>query len=107
MHLLQSLVQEFRCEILSVVPGDRSESVIQMELGESIAIAQRLELLAVQLIGQIDDAFASIVEFQPNLVVSEIARLNNMTGCVLVAGQRLPPFAMSIAAKHDSNRPGK
>src|SRR5207249_11431174 len=28
------------------------------------------------------------------LVVSEIARLNNMTGFVLITGQRVPPFAM-------------
>src|SRR5438105_14710092 len=95
MHLLQSLVQKFRREILPVDPRDGCQPVVEIELREAVPIAQRFHVFSVQLVGQIDDPFASIVEFQPNLVVSEIARLNDMTGCVLITGQRLPPFAMS------------
>src|SRR5204862_6773515 len=87
MHFLQSFVQKFRWKILSLVPRDRCEPVIQMEPRESIAVAQRFQFLSVQLVSQIHHAFTSVVEFQPNLVVSEIARLNDMSGCVLVTGQ--------------------
>src|SRR3954452_8514691 len=93
--------------MLSVDPRDRGDPVIEIELRESVAVAQRFQFLSVQLVGQINNALASIVEFQPYLVVSEIARLNNVTGCVLITGQRVPPFAMSKVAKHDENPAGK
>src|SRR5271169_2807112 len=65
--------------------------------------------------GEIDHAFSSIVEFQPNLVVTEIPRIHHMTGHMLVLGhlpgppgwllerllRALPPTTPS---RHDARR---
>src|SRR6266576_1073332 len=104
VHLLQSLVQKLRREVLSVQPRDRGKPVIEIELRESVAVAQWFHFLAVELVRQIDNSFASIVEFQPNLVVSEIARLNNMTGFVLISGQRVPPFRDAEDGRQNCSR---
>jgi len=58
VHRGQFLVQELRREILAFEPGDRSQSVVQVERGEALSIAQRLQLLAVQLVGQVDDTLS-------------------------------------------------
>src|SRR5690349_2438692 len=89
MHRTQLRVQIIRIEILSVVPGDRRESVIQVELREPLPVAQLFELLAVQLVGEIDHAFSSVVELQPNLVVTEIPRIHHVTWRLLVLGHLL------------------
>ena len=78
----------------AVEPGDRRQPVVEVELGEAIAVAQRLDALAVQLVGEIHHAFASIVEFQPDLVVTEVPRFDDMPRYVLVSGQLRPPFAV-------------
>jgi len=49
-------------------------------------------LVAVEFIREIHHAFASIVEFQPDLVIMKIARLYDMPGCVLISGQLVPLF---------------
>jgi len=80
VHLLQLLVQELGSEIDAVLPGNRCESVVEIESGEELAVAQRRAMLAVQLIREIHHAFASIVELQPDLVVPEIACFHDMPG---------------------------
>ena len=50
-------------------------------------VPQRLEILAVEIVREIHHAFASIVEFQPDLVVTEIPRIHHMTLHMLVTGQ--------------------
>src|SRR6516165_7811144 len=87
VHLFQSLVQKLGLEVLAVVPRDRREAVVQVELREAIAVPKRLHFFGVKLVGQVDHALAPIVEFQPDLVITEIPRLNHMPGCVLVTGQ--------------------
>src|SRR5581483_4421780 len=87
VHRVELVVEKLRREILAVEPGDRREAVVEIELREPVAVAQRLERLAVQLVGEIDHAFASVVEFQPDLVVTEIACIHHVSGCVLVPGQ--------------------
>src|SRR5207248_11595593 len=89
MQRAQLRVQIVRIEILSVVPGDGRESVVQIELREPLAIAQPFEFLAVQLVGEIDYPFSPVVEFQPNLVVTEIPRLYHVTWALLVLGHLL------------------
>ena len=89
VHCAQLVVQVIRREIHAVVPGDRGEPVVEIELGEAPAVAQRLEVLAVELVREVDHALASIIEFQPDLVVSEIPRLRHMSLYVLVTGQRV------------------
>src|SRR5581483_9898266 len=83
----QFLVQKRRREILTFEPGNRSQSVVQVKRGEARPIAQRLELLAVQLVGEVDDALLAVVEFEPYLVVVQIARLDHVSWCVLITGQ--------------------
>src|SRR6185312_17180330 len=72
MQCRQPVVQELRCEILSVLPRDRRETVVDVELREHGAVAQRFHRFADQLIGEIDDALAAIVELQPDLIVAEV-----------------------------------
>src|SRR5258708_21000458 len=84
MHRAQPRIQIIRCEVLSVVPRDRCKPVVQIELRELLPIAQPFELLAVQLVGEIDHAFSSVVELQPNLAVTEIPRIHHMTGPMLL-----------------------
>src|SRR6266480_2316355 len=86
MHCAQPCVQIIRSEVLSLMPGDRRKSVVQIELRKPRPIAQPFELLAVQLVGEIDYAFSSVVELQPNLVVTEIPRIHHMTRHMLVLG---------------------
>src|SRR6266567_3304504 len=86
MHCAQPCVQIIWSEVLSLMPGDRREPVVQIELRKPRPIAQPFELLAVQLVGEIDYAFSSIVELQPNLVVTEIPRIHHMTRHMLVLG---------------------
>ena len=74
------------------MPGDRGEPIVQVELREALPVAQPLELLAVELVGEIDHTFFTVVEFQPNLVVTEIPRIYHLTGHMLVLGHlRGPP----------------
>jgi len=74
------------------VPGDRGEAVVEVELREALPIAQPLELLAVELVVEIDQSFFTVVEFQPNLVVTELPRIYHLTGHMLVLGHlRGPP----------------
>ncbi len=47
----------------------------------------------MEFVGQVDHALASIVEFQPHLVVTEPARVDHVPGCILVPSQHPPPFA--------------
>src|SRR4051794_16077870 len=82
----QFLVEEFRREILAVEPGNRGEPIVEVERREPRTIAQRLEALTVQLVGEVHHTFASIVEFQPHLVVVQITRFDDMPWYVLVAG---------------------
>src|SRR5258706_15288315 len=84
VHRAQALVQIVGSEIHTGVPGDRREPVIEIELGEAVAIAQRLEALAVEVVRQIHHAFAPIAEFQPNLVVPEIPCIDHVPLYVLV-----------------------
>src|SRR6266705_1783272 len=86
MHCAQPCVQIVWSEVLSFMPGDRREPVVQIELRKPRPIAQPFELLAVQLVGEIDYAFSSVVELQPNLVVTEIPRIHHMTRHMLVLG---------------------
>src|SRR6266581_2635358 len=86
MHCAQPCVQIIWSEVLSLMPGDRREPVVQIELRKPRPIAQPFELLAVQLVGEIDYAFSSVVELQPNLVVTEIPRIHHMTRHMLVLG---------------------
>jgi hypothetical protein len=44
-------------------------------------------MLAVQVIGKVHDTFAPIVEFQPDLVVSEVPRFRHVSLHILVMGQ--------------------
>src|SRR6185437_9625827 len=104
VHRRQLVVEELRCEILALEPGDRRKSVIQIELREALAIAQRLELFAMQLVREIDDALASVVELQPDLVVTEPTCVHHVSGCVLVPGQQRPPFAKGMARAAERRR---
>src|SRR6185437_4275323 len=92
VHCREALVQELGCEILALDPCDRREPVVEVELREAIAIAQRLEALAVKLVGEVDDAFAAVVELEPHLVIAEIARFDDVPRGILVTSQRVPPF---------------
>src|SRR6185369_7521149 len=74
VHRAQLVVQIIRREIHAVVPRDGRKAIVEVEIGEAARVAQRLEVLPVEVVGKIDHAFASIVEFQPDLVVSEIPR---------------------------------
>src|SRR4029079_8281240 len=47
---------------------------------------------SMELVGQVDHAFTSMVEFQPHLVVTEPARVDHVPGCKLVPSQHPPPF---------------
>src|SRR6478752_3673119 len=106
IHGLQLVVEEFRREILAVEPGDRCKSVVEIELRKAVAIAQRLELLAVQFVRQVHDPLAPIVEFQPDLVVTQIPRVDHVPGCKLVPSQQVPPFAKwTMRAVCDGRRP--
>ena len=66
--------------------------MIQVKARKRVAVAQRRVLVAVEFIREIHHTFASIVEFQPDLVIMKIARLYNMPGCVLISGQLVPLF---------------
>src|SRR5438105_2997849 len=68
------------------MPGDRGQAIVQIELREALPIAQSFELLAIELVGEIDHTFSTVVEFQPNLVVTEIPRIYHLTGHMLVLG---------------------
>src|SRR5215831_542997 len=87
MHRAQFFVQIIRGEIRAVMPGDRRKSVVEIEVGEANSIAQDVEVLAVEIVGEIDHALFAVVEFQPDLVVSEIPRLCYVSLYVLVSGQ--------------------
>src|SRR4029453_14696291 len=87
MHGTQLVVQIFRREIGAVIPRDRREPVIEVELGKAQTVPQRLEILAVEIVGEVHHALASIVEFQPNLVVPEVPRIDHNTLHLLVTGQ--------------------
>src|SRR5438128_1625983 len=86
VHLVQPFVKIVRGEVCAVVPRDGSQAIVQKELREFFPIPQRLELLAVELIGEIDHAFSSIVELEPYLVVADIPCFHHMTWDVLVLG---------------------
>src|SRR5208282_4702760 len=94
MHGAQPRIQIVRSEVLAVVPGNRRQPVVEVELRESLPVAQTLELLTVKLVGEIDHAFSSIVEFQPNLVVTKIPRIHHMTGYMLVLGHLPGPSGL-------------
>src|SRR5690349_18775194 len=51
----------------------------------------------MQLVREIDDALASVVELQPDLVVTEPTCVHHVPGCILVPGQQRPPFAKGMA----------
>src|SRR5215468_6408343 len=89
MHRVQLRVQVIRSEILTVVPGDRRKPVVQIELREPLPIPQLLELLAVQLVGEINYPLSPVVELQPDLVVTEVPRLDHVTRGLLVLGHLL------------------
>src|SRR6185369_13759430 len=93
VHGLELVVEEFRREILAVELGDLRESVVEVERREAVTIAERLEILAVQLVGQVHHSLASIVEFQPDLVIAEVTRVDNVPWRKLVPSQQVPPFA--------------
>src|SRR5215472_6425240 len=87
MHRAQFFVQVVGGEIRAVMPRDRRESVVEIEIGEADSIAQNVEVLAVEIVGEIDHALSSVVEFQPDLVVSEVPRFSHVSLYVLVSGQ--------------------
>src|SRR5450631_3275991 len=70
MHRIQPFVEVIRREIDAVFPGDGREPVIEHEIREPLAVAQRFEFVAVELVGEIDYAFATVVELQPHLVIT-------------------------------------
>jgi hypothetical protein len=57
-----------------------------------VAIAQRLEQLSVELIGQINKPFASVAEMQPDLVITGISRLDDVSRRSFVAWHGDLPF---------------
>ena len=69
------------------VPGNCREPVIEVELGEAAPIPERLEILAVEIVREVHHPFASIVEFQPDLVIPEVTRIDDVTLHLLVSGQ--------------------
>ena len=87
VHCAQLVVQIIGREIGAVIPRDRREPVVEVELGKAQPVQQRFEILAVEIVLQVHHALASIVEFQPNLVVTEIPRIDYMTLHLLVTGQ--------------------
>src|SRR6185295_12593908 len=87
VHRAQLVVQIIRSEIDAVVPGDGGETVVQVEIGKAARVAQRLEILPVQVVGQVHHALPPIVEFEPDLVVAEIPRFRHMSLHILVMGQ--------------------
>src|SRR5262249_24231048 len=70
VHRTQPLVEIIGGEVHAVGPRDGREPVIEREFRKPLLVSQRLELLPVQLVGEIDHTFLAIVEFQPNLVVT-------------------------------------
>src|SRR5215468_783669 len=70
VHRTQPRVEIIGGEIHAVGPRDGREPVVEREFRKPILVSQRLEFLAVELVGEIDHAFLAIVEFQPNLVVT-------------------------------------
>jgi hypothetical protein len=66
MHRAQFFVQVIGGEIDAVMPCDRREPVVQIELGEAAAIAQDVEVLAVQ------SSARSTTPFRPSLNSSQI-----------------------------------
>src|SRR5213080_4329036 len=86
MHRVQPLIEIIRSEVRTVMPGDGGQAIVQEELREFFPIPQCLELFAVELIGEIDYAFSSIVELEPYLVVADVPRFHHMTWNVLVPG---------------------
>src|SRR5918993_3216784 len=93
VHRLQLLVEELGREILAVQPGDRRQPVVEVELGEAVAVAKQRHLVAIQLVGQVDHALATIVEFEPDLVVTQVPRLDHVPRGLFVAGQAFLRFA--------------
>ena len=79
--------------------------MIQVKARKRVAVAQRRVLVAVEFIREIHHTFASIVEFQPDLVIMKIARLYNMPGCVLISGQLVPLFRDVDGSVH-AGKPG-
>src|SRR5215475_6283283 len=66
MHCSQFFVQIIGGEVGAVMPRDRREPVIQVELGEAHPISERFEILAVEIVRQVHHPLAPIVEFQPD-----------------------------------------
>src|SRR5947209_12575416 len=77
VHRVELFVQVIRGEIRTVVPGDRREAVVEIEIGEPRRIAQELEMLSIQIVRQIDHTFPAIVELEPNLVIAQVSRFDH------------------------------
>src|SRR5208283_2211324 len=100
VHGSELFVEVFAREIGTVLPRNRRELAVEIELGESFAIAQRLEYRSIQLVRKIDKPFASVVELQPHLVIASIARCDHVTRRSFVAGHCDVLFAR-FARMHD------
>src|SRR5665213_237910 len=87
VHRPQFVVQEFGREILSVEPRDRSQAVVDIELRKARRVPQRFHRFADQFIDEIDDPFAAIVELQPDVVIAEVTRFDDVPRLRLVTGQ--------------------
>src|SRR5512139_178370 len=108
VHGRELLVEELGREVLPREPGDRRQPVVQVELREARAVAQRLQRFAVQLVREVHDPLPPIVELQPHLVVTHVLRLDHVPGRLLVAGQRRPPFReVDERAKHCPEKPAR
>src|SRR5262252_3472449 len=68
VHRTQPRVEIIGGEVHAVGPRDGREPVVEREFRKPLLVSQRLEFLAVELVGEINHTFLAIVEFQPNLV---------------------------------------
>jgi hypothetical protein len=59
VHGSKLFVEVFGREIDAMVPRNRRELAVEIELGEPFAIAQRLEYRSMELVRKIDKPFAS------------------------------------------------
>ena len=64
MQAAQLVVQVLGTEVRPVVPGQRGPAGVDVEFRKEHAVAQRLVLIAPEIVFQVDQAFVAVVELE-------------------------------------------
>jgi len=75
---LHVFVQKFRGVIRSIFPDDSIQLRITAKPAKNLYVSQRIKHFSIQIVRQIDFAFRTIVELEPDDIIVQIFRIFNM-----------------------------